>query len=84
MLTLFTNPHLLLTIGALFDVSGGILIAYVVFSVHQHIAKERRIDMDVLNSMKTEKIYMVCGISLIILSFLIEVLVRLVLGSAIV
>lgn len=81
---ILTSPHILLTIAALCDVSGAILIAYVVFSVHQHIAKERKIDTDVLDSMKTEKAYMLCGVGLIVLSFLIEIWVRLVLGSAIV
>lgn len=84
MSLILNSPHILLIVAALCDVSGGILIAYVVFSVHQHIAKERRIDADVLNSMRTERMYVLFGIGLIVLSFLIETWVRLVLGNAIV
>ncbi|PIR38370.1 MAG: hypothetical protein COV34_02060 [Candidatus Zambryskibacteria bacterium CG10_big_fil_rev_8_21_14_0_10_42_12] len=84
MLTILENPNLILSIASLSEVIGAILIAFVVYSVHQHIVKERKIDEDVLTSMKTERVYMVAGILLIIFSFILEVWTRLVLGGAVV
>jgi len=81
---MISNPNLLLSIASLSEVIGGILIAFVVLGVHQHIAKERSIDADVLRTMRKEKAYIVLGICLLIISFLLEIWVRLVADGAIV
>ena len=62
----------LLFIAGVLDVIGVVLIATVVFRVHGHVLKERKIDDDVLTSMKRERGYVLVGVALIILGYLLE------------
>ncbi|PIQ92273.1 MAG: hypothetical protein COV70_00910 [Parcubacteria group bacterium CG11_big_fil_rev_8_21_14_0_20_39_22] len=63
----------LLTIAITFSIIGHIVIALVVFSVHSHVLKERKIDDDVLTSMKRERIYVIVGTVFILTGYILEV-----------
>ena len=77
---IMTNPAYLLTISSILELIGAILIALVVWGVHSRIIKEHRIDEVVLKSMRREKAFVYAGITFLILSFLLEIFVRLSYG----
>lgn len=64
-------------VSATLTVIGEILIATVILSVHQHIMKERQIDMDVVRSMVKERISVMFGLSFIVAGYVIEMAIRL-------
>jgi len=66
----------ILNLALTFQVVGDVIIALVVFSVHQHIRKEHRIDRDVLGALKRERVYIAFGIFSIIVGYLIEIAFR--------
>ncbi len=66
----------LFIIASTLDFIGSLVIALIVLSVHMHILKERKIDADVLRSMKKERVLVYGGILLIAFSAFIEVAVR--------
>ncbi len=56
----------LFSIGLVLDTVGKVCIGLAVFTVHRHISKERRIDTDVLRTMRKEWLLTFAGILLII------------------
>lgn len=62
-----------LRIGFSLSTIGDLIIAYVALSVHKHILKERKIDMDVLAYMKKERVIGYIGIALILIGYLLEI-----------
>jgi len=61
-------------VGLTIDTLGEILLGITVLMVHHHVIKEHHIDMDVLRSMKRERIFGVLGIVLIIIGYILQVL----------
>ena len=59
-------------IGLTLTTFGEVLIAYIVITVHHHIARERRIDEDVINQMKKERVLGIMGIGCIIVGYVIQ------------
>jgi hypothetical protein len=51
---------------------GTISIAVVVFSVHMHIMKERKIDLQVIKSMRYERVAIMASVGLILLGYVIQ------------
>ncbi|MDZ7726258.1 MAG: hypothetical protein U5L75_01620 [Candidatus Campbellbacteria bacterium] len=58
-------------------VTGEIIIALVVLSVHMHIAKERKIDRYVLRYMKHERMFVYFGIFCLLAGFTLQVYINL-------
>jgi len=56
-------------ISELFMLAGDILVAVVVFNVHGHVLKEKRIDKDVLDTIRGERWLVVLGIALVLIGF---------------
>lgn len=74
------NPAFLLIISSVLELIGAILIALVVWGVHSRIIKEHKIDEIVLKSMRREKAFVYAGIVFLILSFVLEIFVRISYG----
>ena len=74
------SPALLLSFASISELAGGVLIALVVLGVHTRIIKEHKIDDLVLKTMRKERAYVFIGLTLLFLSFILEVSVRLVYG----
>ena len=53
-------------------VVGEVLIGLAVLNVHRHVVKEHKIDKEVLDAMRVEKWLAICGITFIIVGYLIE------------
>ncbi len=70
------NPAYILIICSILELVGALLIALVVWGVHSRIIKEHKIDEVVLKSMRREKAFVYSGIIFLILSFLLEIFVR--------
>lgn len=62
----------LLFIGLTARLVGEILVGFAVLNVHRHVAKEHKIDDDVLKALKAERWYAVCGIGFIVIGYFIE------------
>lgn len=77
------SPVLLLSFASVFELAGGVLIALVVLGVHSRIIKEHKIDDLVLKTMRKERAYVLTGLFLLSISFILEVSVRLVYGVSI-
>ena len=60
-----------------FTFVGDLIIACVVLSVHRHVAAERRIDSAVVRYMKKEQVFVVFGIILVAIGFVIELYLNL-------
>lgn len=59
-------------LGHTLDVIGKLLVAFTTVQTHYRFWKEHKIDNDVFESMKKERLYAFIGIGLIILGYLIE------------
>ena len=76
-MNLFIDENFILTLAALVQVVGDVMIAYVVMRVHMVIRKDRHIDEPVFNEIKKERKYIIIGIGLVVTGFVIEALTRL-------
>lgn len=56
-------------LSELLMLAGDILVAVVVFNVHGHVLKEKRIDKDVLDTMRRERRLVLFGIALVLIGF---------------
>lgn len=63
----------LLLLGLTLGTVGKILLGVAVLRVHVHILREHKIDAVVLRSMKTEQIFTVIGLALIVIGYMLEV-----------
>lgn len=61
-------------VGEILSILGDLIIALVVFDVHRHVLKEKRIDEDVLRTIRRERVYAAIGILLIVLGFILRML----------
>ena len=59
-------------IGALLMLLGDVVVAIVVFNVHGHVLKEKRIDKDVLDTMRSERKLVIFGILLVVIGFVLQ------------
>lgn len=59
-------------IGAFLTLLGDVIVAVVVFNVHGHVLKEKRIDKDVLDTMRKERKMVIFGILLVIIGFMLQ------------
>jgi hypothetical protein len=64
----------LFAIGVILDTVGTVLIGLVVLMVHRHIAKEHKIDDDVLVAMHKEWKLTILGILLIVLGAMLQII----------
>ncbi|MCK5059987.1 MAG: hypothetical protein KAR00_02480 [Candidatus Pacebacteria bacterium] len=64
----------LLVMAATLRTIGEIIAIGMLISVHTHIIKERKIDLDVLLSMQREKAYLVAGLASILTGYVIELI----------
>ncbi|MFT5179522.1 MAG: hypothetical protein ACI9GH_000048 [Candidatus Paceibacteria bacterium] len=64
------------TLALTLELLGEILIAMAVVRVHSHVLKEHKLDKDVYTTIKKEKLYAVVGISLMIVSFILQIYVK--------
>lgn len=62
----------LFTVGLVLDTIGKIFIGLAVLAVHRHIFKERKIDTDVLRTMRKEWVLTVLGILLIVVGAVLQ------------
>ena len=69
--------NVLLLLSATLTLFGDLLIAIVVLNVHGHIAKEKKIDEDVVHALTHEKKYVIFGICMVIAGYILEVASRL-------
>ncbi|MBI4117836.1 MAG: hypothetical protein HY453_02025 [Parcubacteria group bacterium] len=67
----------LFTIGFLLNTMGEIAIGFAVFMVHMHVFKERKIDADVLRTMKKERTLTIAGIFMIVAGTILQLMFRL-------
>jgi hypothetical protein len=58
--------------GLTLSTAGKVLLGVAVIRVHRHLAKERRIDYDVVQAVNLEKRVGLIGIVLIIVGFVME------------
>lgn len=63
-----TALYIALTLGTL----GKILLGFAVVRVHMHMAREHKIDGDVVASIKRERFVSIAAIFLIIIGYLLE------------
>ena len=61
-------------LGITAEMLGTILIAMTVLNVHSHIIHERHIDMYVIKAMRKERRYVISGILLVILGYILIVI----------
>lgn len=61
-------------LGLTLDTLGKILLGITVLLVHKHIYRERRIDADVLRTMKKEQALSIFSILLIIIGYILQTL----------
>ncbi|MCH8888999.1 hypothetical protein IID26_01055 [Patescibacteria group bacterium] len=61
-------------LGITAETLGTILIAITVMNVHSHIIHERHIDMYVIKAMRKERRYVISGILLVILGYILIVI----------
>jgi hypothetical protein len=66
----------LLIMAATLRTIGEIIAISVLLSVHIHIVKEKRVDLNVLLSMQREKAYLVAGLASILTGFAVELIAR--------
>jgi hypothetical protein len=66
------SPIALIISGLAFSTAGKVLLGIVVIRVHSHLAKEKRIDYDVVQAVRYEKKVGYVGIGLILLGFALE------------
>jgi hypothetical protein len=59
--------------GLVLSTAGKVLLGIAVIRVHRHLAKEQRIDYDVVQAVNFEKRVGLIGIILIVLGFMLEV-----------
>lgn len=71
------NIELLALLGFISETAGGILIAWSVFSVHNLVGKEMKLDVHSFKKIKMEKRYSLIGLALIALGFLLQLPVKL-------
>ena len=64
----------LLIIGITIGTIGKVLLGVAVFRVHWHIAKEHKIDGDVIRAIKRERIITLLGVMGIIAGYVFEML----------
>ena len=64
----------LFAIGLVLDTIGTVLIGLVVLRVHMHIAKEHKIDEDVLMVIRKERTLTILGIFLIIIGATLQLI----------
>lgn len=62
----------LFTIGLVLDTIGKIFIGLAVLMVHRHVFKERKIDADVLRTMRKEWLFTLSGILLIVIGAVLQ------------
>lgn len=62
----------LFTIGLVLDTIGKIFIGLAVLMVHRHVFKERKIDADVLQTMRREWSLTLTGILLIVIGAILQ------------
>lgn len=61
-------------VGEVLSILGEVIIALVVFDVHRHVLKEKRIDADVLRTIRQERVYAAIGIILLVVGFVLRML----------
>lgn len=61
-------------LGITAEMLGTILIAMTVLNVHSHIIHERHIDMYVIKAMRKERRYVISGMLLVILGYVLIVI----------
>ncbi len=59
-------------VADLFELTGGILIAYTVIAVHHRILHDKKVDKEVLKVMKNEQVLAGFGILLLIIGFIVR------------
>lgn len=75
----FSYTNVILLLSATLTLFGDLLIAIVVLNVHGHIAKEKKIDKDVVHALNHEKKYVIFGILMVLTGYALEVISRLAL-----
>ena len=70
------NSQNLLIMASTLRIVGEILIVVVLFSLHNHIMKEQRIDGESLAVMSREKLYITVGLTALILGYIVELYAR--------
>ena len=70
------NSQNILVMAATLRVMGEILIVIVLFSLHNHIMKEQRIDGESLTVMSRERLYIIVGLTAVILGYVVELYAR--------
>ena len=61
-------------LGVTAEMLGTILIAMTVLNVHSHIIHEKHIDIDVIKAMRKERRYVISGMLLVILGYILIVI----------
>lgn len=62
----------LLLTSATLNLVGDLIVIWVILRVHSHVAREHAIDADVIAAIHKERILVGVGISLIVVSYIIE------------
>ncbi len=66
----------LFSVGLVLDTIGKVLIGLAVLTVHRHMFKERKIDTDVLRTMRKEWLLTFTGILLIVIGAILQLIFR--------
>ena len=64
----------LLFLGMTASLIGKILLGIAVINVHGHIAKEHKIDIEVVTAMRREQYFVLVGLLLIVAGYILEII----------